>query len=448
MELEFFQKNKKLVLLVIAALIALGLGIGFKIKTSAIEIDGKYSISDDKFKKSLRSQLSKNAEILTIIDENSGVSRPDEDMGSNTSNSGIKSDTALIVYKTEDKNNPLRVMIMKRSGGSWMEVETIGNIGESYEEIGLEDMDRDGEPEVILGLGASKNSNNSIMIYKREGNKYARKINEKYEEIFIDDFDGDGSKVLVTLRKNPESDSLSLNAFSFLTNGEIKKHSCNVGSIEEKLSVKLNRLNDVNKGFTVQKELENKNSEIMVYKLENYKFSIVPIDGENVLRNSYFVEVDDKNGDRIVDIPIQKKTHSSMSEESGKSPYINYWSEFDRDFVLHTVMREYRSEENRFVFNIPNSWGENVDIKIKRDENREKNSIIFDTFDENDNYRNKITIGVYSLQEWLRMLPEEVNKDNIIFKSENKVYVLEASSGEEETDISSVKSNFRVMYDL
>lgn len=409
-----------------------------------IMIDGNYSISDEKFKISLKSQMSKDIEVLNLIDENTGIYKTDSLIDSdNTKNKKIDSKTALIVYKDKNKGTSLSILVLKKGKNYWKEIENISNIGNSYEEIGLIDMDGDDEPEIVLGLGEPNSSNNSIIVYKKEEKKYLKKLNEKYDKIFIDEFDRSKGKILVTLKKEQDNKILSLNLFAMFNDGKLRKDRYEVGNIEDKLSVNLGRLNDKDKGLIIQKELEDKNSEIQIYNIKNFKFKNIQINGMKTLKNSYYIEFKDKNGNGIVDIPIQKKTYSSTNDES-KGLSINYWTEFDEKFNLKTVLKEFNSEENKFTFKIPNSWGERIDVKIKRQEDTDKNSIIFDEYDENDNYKNKIVIGIYSLQEWYRKIPKD--EDNIIFKSEKKVYILESSSGEEDTDISSVKANFKVLY--
>ena len=431
--------DKRFIILAFVVLFLIGILLYSFFSSGLVTVNGKLSPSDPKFKKSLESQMEESTVLLNVVKEAEDINTLD--VGKNETENRV-----VIPYKIENSNKPLGFLIMEKSKGKWIESQDIQIPGESFDEIRLKDLDDDGEEEVIVGIGLSKNSTKGVNIFKRYRTGYKEIFADNYEKLFVDDFKKGGRNLLVLAKKDPNTSSLSLNLYDFNKITDIKMSKIMVGDIDDNLSVKKANLTENRSGFVLQKNIDNDKDEISIVVVEDNNLNAVSVGNNKSIINSRYIEAKDVNGDKIIDIPIQKETKSLSSTENVVHPLITYWNSFDDNLNLNVVEKEYTSEENTFTFEIPNSWGENIDIKEKREENAYKNVVQFDKYDSESNYSDMISIGVYSTLDWFRIPQEEKNEKNLIYKSEDKVYVLESSSGEEGTDLESVKSNFRIYY--
>ncbi len=404
----------------------------------SIVIDGRLSSSDPRFKEALEAQVSDTTELLNVVKEDEGLG--DSEYAKNESKNRI-----VMPYKDTKSNKPLGILILEKQDNKWVEVQDIKMIGDSFDEIRLKDLDKDGEEEVVIGISMSKNTTKGVIAFKRNRLGYREIFTDNYERMFIDSFDKTCCSLLVLTKKDPNTNTLSLNAYNFTDENDIKTSKVVLGDIDDKVSVKMGKLSKVKNAFFLQKKLEDNKGEISLYTLEDGALqSLKLFNGEDSVINSRYVDIQDINGDKILEIPVLTETRSGENLDLGSKPLITNWFTMNEDDEFVNIQKEYTSEDNEFTFKIPNVWGDNLDVREKRAEDSDKNIVMFDSYDEQDNYSNKITMEVYSLAEWQRTPSEETKDKEIIFKSGSRVYVLADSNNEDETDIKTVKSNFRI----
>lgn len=348
-------------------------------------------------------------------------------------------------YKDSKSNKPLGILILEKQNNKWVEVQDIKMIGDSFDEIRLKDLDKDGEDEVVIGISMSRNTTNGVIVFKRNRMGYREIFTDNYERMFVDSFNETCCPLLILTKKDPNTNTLSLNAYNFSNEHDVKTSKVVLGDIDDKVSVKVGKLDNDKKAFFLQKRVEDKKGEISIYTLEEGALYPVPLlDDKDKVENSRYVEIRDINGDKTLDIPVLIETKSGSNMDIGNKPLITNWLSMNKNGRFSNIQKEYTSEDNEFTFKIPNIWGENLDVKERRAEDTDKNIVMFDSYDDQENYTNIITIEIYSLAEWQRIPLEERGEKNVIFKSGSRVYSLANSNGEEATDLKSVKSNFRI----
>lgn len=430
--------SNKYIALGISVLLILIIIVYYYFNNKTIVIDGRLSSSDPQFKEALESQVSDTTEILNVVKEDEGLG--DSEYAKNESK-----DRIVMPYKDSKSNKPLGILILEKQNNKWVEVQDIKMIGDSFDEIRLKDLDKDGEDEVVIGISMSRNTTNGVIVFKRNRMGYREIFTDNYERMFVDSFNETCCPLLILTKKDPNTNTLSLNAYNFSNEHDVKTSKVVLGDIDDKVSVKVGKLDNDKKAFFLQKRVEDKKGEISIYTLEEGALYPVPLlDDKDKVENSRYVEIRDINGDKTLDIPVLIETKSGSNMDIGNKPLITNWLSMNKNGRFSNIQKEYTSEDNEFTFKIPNIWGENLDVKERRAEDSDKNIVMFDSYDDQENYTNIITIEIYSLAEWQRIPLEERGEKNVIFKSGSRVYTLANSNGEEATDLKSVKSNFRI----
>lgn len=428
------MKKKYKTLGIIVAILAL-VAITSLEQSGKVYINSSSAIDEDAFRRELMEQLKEETELLNVVKEDDGLSNSEFIM--NEDNSQI-----ILPYKNDTNNRPLGLLILEKNDGYWVESQDINFMGASFDEIQLKDLDGDGVSEVVIGYKVNKNATKGLSILKKERGSYREIFEDNYEQLFLDEFEAIGNYSLLVTKKNPKDESLTLNSLGLSSSGRIKENKVLIGDIDDKLDIKAGYLNPNKKGVVVEEKEEGNRGKIKVFTVVAGKIKNIPINGQENILNEKYIDIKDVNKDKVLDLPILSKSQSGTKSSSGKDVWMTYWYSMDDNFNLKYIRKEYTSLDNEFTFEIPVSWGEKINVRELRAEDTEKNTIIFDRYEESFEDENIITIGTYSKEEWLKRSIRDEGRSDIIFKSIERVYVLENSNGSSDTDIKAVKSNF------
>lgn len=107
----------------------------------------------------------------------------------------------IIKYKTQEKNRPLRIMILSEQDGKLAILDEIKNVGEDFDGVKYIDINSDGNKEIVAGFKAGENLSKGISIYGFSNGKTEEIFEEYYSDYIIKDINKDGKKDIVLIKE-------------------------------------------------------------------------------------------------------------------------------------------------------------------------------------------------------------------------------------------------------
>lgn len=112
----------------------------------------------------------------------------------------------VVKYRTQDKEKPLRIMILSRKDDKVEFKDEIKSVGEDFDTVEYIDIDGDGKKEIIAGFKAGENLSKGISIYKYDNGKAIEIFEEYYSEYIIRDITKDRRKEIILIKENEKED--------------------------------------------------------------------------------------------------------------------------------------------------------------------------------------------------------------------------------------------------
>ncbi|MBS4209301.1 hypothetical protein [Bacillus sp. FJAT-50079] len=139
--------------------------------------------------------LPKNAELLTPV--NNQINGPT--LLVDLDGDGV--DEAVLFYKTEDRTERLKGLILSYKNG-WKKLAEIDGIGTRLIDLQFADLSNDGKKEIIAGFAYSENSTeHGLLVYEIFSNHTPTLLlDSAYTGFLLDDFDHGGKDSLVLLK--------------------------------------------------------------------------------------------------------------------------------------------------------------------------------------------------------------------------------------------------------
>lgn len=118
-------------------------------------------------------------------------------------------DEVLAFFRVPSEERPLRIYIFQTVDDTYDLVSAIDGSGTSIHSVRYEDMDRDGDREIIVTWSVSAEVQ-AVSVYALEGLEPVRLMSASYARFEIVDLDGDGDRELVVLRSDETESGATL----------------------------------------------------------------------------------------------------------------------------------------------------------------------------------------------------------------------------------------------
>lgn len=387
----------------------------------------------DKLKSEIEKQLPDSAEI----------SAPEEDelfeLMHFKDSAGVE--RVLIPYKKNSSNKPLNLMVLEKSGNYWVEEERIPLVGEDFDKIVVEDITGNGSDEIMVGIKIGKSSTKGLDVYEFKDGSLEKLLNDNYEDLFVADFDSDSIGELILLKSNSKEKNTEINYYEYRDGKLATIDSVVLEEMEFKVDLKLEQINPDKKGLIAELETDDKKGVLSVFKVEGDNLERLNLLGKKSIENPFFVASRDIDKDGVFEFPILKLSPGLEKEDS--STWITEWYGLNEDYSqLKLVKREYTDEAN-FALDFFEDWNEDIVIRRISDRDGKLEKVEFTRSTPGEVEEKLFGISIYSLDSWEDMTKESRESEEIITKSQGRVYVLE--SEDDEYDLESIKSRFRVL---
>lgn len=411
-----------IVIVIITIIIAIVFNKGMK----KIEIS-QYSPEEPIFEESILKELPKNSQILqfskTSLEKYKKIVLKD------------KSEKIILPYTSNRGDKSINLLIMSKEKNKWVEEDTLKILGESIENIYIEDLNQDGDPEVILGINLKNNETKGLAVYGFENNNMKELFTDSYDELYIENMDNDNRKeVILSKSKGYEDSNVLITYYSINNKNTVitNKYAVNnyvdmrIGKTKsnEKYILLEYITEDKEKRISLLRIIKNKFVEVNDMKLEYIKTDNTELGGN---------EQKTENQHEYIEIPVEIQTNKAGS--------LVRWETIDDNYKLHLLRLEFMNLDKGFYFEIPDYWNkESLSIYEKSE------SKSLESYYVNDGGVG-LCVDVYKNANTEKSFKDVENE--IIAKTDRYTFVLNVAETTDEKlkekDILYLKSKFKII---
>ncbi|SDW70669.1 hypothetical protein [Paenibacillus sp. CF384] len=350
----------------------------------------------------VRDHLPARAKLSLAMQErsNSAVVKMDAD--------GDGKQEAFVIYS--DESGTEHVMVLKRSADigwqQWFTFDETSSYG--IDVLRTVDLDRDGEPEVLIGWNQYGEPQHILTLYHvpaTSGIVAPKPIAElPYDTLGVGDAEGDGHDELALIQLQRQKLTASIGIYHFAGDRVTKMASAALdGTVNEYLQVKLGKIAKDKYGVLADAAIGANSSMTTMYAWEAGKLvSIYPpkqSGDENVQINATMQLSDDGNGDGILDV-IELREAPGQSEGVAYSDllWIQQYKQWNGVDGFDVVGEQYVDTIRSYALSLPMEWSH---YTFRRLTDGNSDDVALDQFDEETNRREGIlALRVIPIAEW------------------------------------------------
>lgn len=268
-----------------------------------------------------------------------------------------------IAFFTIAGDKPLKIYLMKQTGGVYRTVDVIEGDGAAIESIRYADMDGDGVSELIVGWQASA-ALLHMAIYSIKDYQHVQLASTDYSQIETSDMNNDGNSDVIVLRLPSSQFPAEAEMFSIMPDGEVSSNLAPLSKgIESIVNVMKAKLSDGIPALYVEGRYPGGNmvTDILAWRynhMVNVTSNTTSGVSEETLRAFKIDSIDiDQNG--VVDVPSPKLLVSSSNTQY----YTTEWYAFDRFGNKNKIFTTYHDFSDEWYLILPDDWTDKITVR-------------------------------------------------------------------------------------
>ncbi len=316
------------------------------------------------------------AEIQNIIKEQTGSSYNLKYPGTGEYRSAVtvfktgndNKEYAVALYSTE-KGSKQNISIISHEENGWNLVGSFSKTGTGVDRLIFEDINSDGQDEIMVGWTTYNEGQNTLSAYSLE-NESVREmaISESYTDLMIADITENYSKdiILLSLRSNQSPSTAKLLQYSEQEKKPIAKLSIELDSeVTEFANTIYGKISPTKNGIVIDGEKNGGmlSTQIIYYDtaLQKLYNPLVTDSGTAATNRKDMITSRDINGDGIIEVPVVSQLPVPANTEASAVCSLVSWSAIDLEkSVLSHVVSTVMNYKDGYYFVMPESWNGNV----------------------------------------------------------------------------------------
>ncbi|OYD06772.1 FG-GAP repeat domain-containing protein [Paludifilum halophilum] len=293
----------------------------------------------------------------------------------------------IAFYQKETFDYESYAMILKKKKGGWTLLTTIGGVGKKVNYADFRDLNGDGTPEFLFGLGDDESTQRELEVYTLKNGVTKNLMSRPYTELAVDDLDRDRKSEIILLIHDREKMKARAELYTFQS-GRLRQTDTLAmeGGINGYLQVTTGRARQKQRGVFLDIGVGAHSSYTALLILEKGKLKNVfaPDRPEGTERITFRATGElsrDINGDGIVEVPLLQQPKGTDHLPLSEVPWITSWYQWDGGKKLNRLFQNYIDYRAGFSFRFPESWSDHVSIRRKESEG--KGSVRFDFIGDN-----------------------------------------------------------------
>lgn len=301
--------------------------------------------------------LPSNIELLTPVNSNKKQSIFIADIN----NDGNQE--AFLLYRGLGENRKVHLLSLQETENDWREVSDFELNYLQLDYFDLQDLDNDGQIEIVIGLGGSDfESKKELMVYQWKEEGLTQVAIKDYEVLDIADYDRDGkSEVLIVHGKRREFMEAEL--LKFRSGQLVTTSSVNMDSYAFHENAMSGKLSDGIPALFIDGAVGAHSMVTEIIAFEDGKLIKVDERAGGMLIKEYPLYSKDINDDGVIEVGGMYIPKGWEEEAFADIPFIEYYSTYSIKGEEKKIEERYTNRAHKFYITIPVVWHGKVTIK-------------------------------------------------------------------------------------
>lgn len=346
------------------------------------------------------SQLLEGGQVYIPLNSESSVAIKEIDLDSD----GIME--AYATYKVEKKyEKNFGVIILGQTDNGWTKLNQIEIQGNDIDFIRFDDLDKDGQLEMMLGIVETNDMNKTMHLYKLENQIYSQIETLPYEKIEVGNLNEDLQDEIIILRNNRYEMTADASVYHYDGKSLLLVDKLPLdGSINDFSDVKVGKASSTQNGVFIEVGVgaHSAYSILLIMKDGKLKdvFNTSNPEEDLITFTPYAAFSMDINADGIIEIPLLEEVTPDASYAD--MAYRTVWNRWNGDVGLLPVYYTYDDYDAGYGLHIPDSWKSSLQI--------DKNSETGETSFYYVNQKGKKLAELASIRYYNKSNKDEVKK--------------------------------------
>ncbi|WP_019908603.1 FG-GAP repeat domain-containing protein [Paenibacillus sp. HW567] len=125
-------------------------------------------------------------------------------------------DEILAFYKTDKTDFEINTLVLSKSGGEWKKLTSFTGVGSELDYVKFADVTGDGAADVLLGFSGGKDLSRELAVYSLSGGKWSEILKKPYDHLAVGDLTNEGETEIALIQANVNADSQQLSHLQLL----------------------------------------------------------------------------------------------------------------------------------------------------------------------------------------------------------------------------------------
>ncbi len=338
-------------------------------------------------------------------------------------------DEALVFYTLDLKENPLRILVLKKEKGKWKNMPEIKIAGQELDRVIFKDLNGDGGNDIIIGSKIKYSLDKSINIHSMKKGKVESIFRGTYDEVIIDDLNDNKLTEMLILKLDRESHE-SFGELYKNVEGKIEridKTSFNDGA-EINYAV-YDYIYEKNKGIIISTTVDSDIVNTYIMTVRDDK--LVNLLKGGIIQNekqasTKILPPRDINKDGIMNIAVPNRAQRSNSDLIN---WVTEWYSFNGNNGIELKIMNYYDEKLNFTFNLPLKWNNKLTItNLTKNENtiKQEEYVKVEYKDNEDSTKlHLFTVYIYDKDKLKIAQNSQISKDYVkAIEDSNRIFYI------------------------
>ncbi|OKP96120.1 VCBS repeat-containing protein [Paenibacillus sp. P46E] len=125
-------------------------------------------------------------------------------------------DEILAFYKTDKTDYEINTLVLSKTGGEWKKLTNITGVGSELDYVKYADVTADGAPDVLLGFSGGQGLSRELSVYSLSGGQLSEILKQPYDYLAVGDMTNQGETDIALLQSTVDTDNQPLSRLQLL----------------------------------------------------------------------------------------------------------------------------------------------------------------------------------------------------------------------------------------
>lgn len=269
----------------------------------------------------------------------------------------------FVLYKESGENQQANILVLQKDNEKWNKIQNEVTIYNAFDYFKIEDLNGDGNKEVVAGIvGAKLESNKELIIYEWSKEGLGKKLEGNYEAVHVADYNEDGVSDILLL-EGERNKSQRAELYSYV-NGQLKsisKVELDPSAYHE--NIVSGKLLDGKNALFIDSGLGAHSMLTEIVSYNNGKLIKIGDVNDRFLFKAYPVYSKDINNDGVIEVAGMYIPKGWEDSAFAEIPFIHVYVDYRVNGTRQTIEERYTNGEKNFYITIPSELYGNVTIE-------------------------------------------------------------------------------------